>query len=263
MTICIYPKVNIFLKIVGFERGFHMLNSRFVLAVGALYDEMCLEKGAGFSIKGSFGCAMEDNLIYKAKCALQEYLRKQGRVQEALSLESTHIEVQKNIPQGAGLGGGSANAGAFLRGVNELYDLRLTQDELLSVSCGVGADVSFFSCGFMSANVSGKGERVESRAEKAMRYEIYTPPLSCDTTRVYKAFAHAIEKGKRQYSPVANQWLDMSSRDILNLKRVEELNDLFESACECYPTLKDIAEELGEQWYFSGSGSSFFKPIEV
>ena len=67
MTFRIYPKVNIFLKIVGFEAGFHMLNSRFVLAQGSLYDEMCITQKDSFCIKGDFGCEIQENLIFKAE----------------------------------------------------------------------------------------------------------------------------------------------------------------------------------------------------
>ena len=258
MTFRVYPKVNIFLKIVGFEAGFHMLNSRFILAQGSLYDEMCITQKDSFCLKGDFGCEMRENLIFKAKCALSEYLNQQSR--ETLGLESLHIEVQKRIPQGAGLGGGSANAGAFLRGANEILSLGLREDELIDIAKHIGADVSFFASGLRSANVSGKGEKLESMQEVAIECEIYTPSLFCDTKKVYRAFADSIQNKSRQYSPQATQWLNMQSREILKVHYTqEELNDLFESACVCYPSLKDVAKELGKGWYFSGSGSSFFR----
>ncbi len=258
MTFRVYPKVNIFLKIVGFEAGFHMLNSRFILAQGSLYDEMCITQKDSFCIKGDFGCEMRENLIFKAKCALSEYLSQQGKM--TLALESLHIEVQKRIPQGSGLGGGSANAGAFLRGVNELLSLGLNQNELVGIAQHIGADVSFFASGLRSANVSGKGERLESMQEDVLECEIYTPNLFCDTKRVYKAFADSIRDKSRQYSLPTTRWFCMESKEILESQPdVAEPNDLFESACVCYPSLKDVAKELGKGWYFSGSGSSFFR----
>ncbi|BAM15003.1 4-diphosphocytidyl-2-C-methyl-D-erythritol kinase [Helicobacter cinaedi PAGU611] len=258
MTFRVYPKVNIFLKIVGFEAGFHMLNSRFVLAQGSLYDEMCITQKDSFCIKGDFGCEIQENLIFKAKCVLSEYLSQQGR--ETLGLESLHIEVQKRIPQGAGLGGGSANAGTFLRGANEFLSLGLREDELVGIAKHIGADVSFFASGLMSANVSGKGDRIESMQESVLECEIYTPSLFCDTKSVYKAFADSIRDKSRQYSLPTTRWFCMESKEILESQPdVAELNDLFESACVCYPYLKEVADELGQGWYFSGSGSSFFK----
>lgn len=235
-----------------------MLNSRFVLAQGSLYDEMCITQKDSFCIKGDFGCEMRENLIFKAKCALSEYLSQQGKM--TLALESLHIEVQKRIPQGSGLGGGSANAGAFLRGVNELLSLGLNQNELVGIAQHIGADVSFFASGLRSANVSGKGERIESMREDVLECEIYTPNLFCDTKRVYRAFADSIRDKSRQYSLPTTQWFCMESKEILESQPdVAELNDLFESACVCYPSLKDVAKELGKGWYFSGSGSSFFR----
>ena len=235
-----------------------MLNSRFVLAQGSLYDEMCITQKDSFCIKGDFGCEIQENLIFKAKFVLSEYLSQQGR--ETLGLESLHIEVQKRIPQGAGLGGGSANAGTFLRGANEFLSLGLREDELVGIAKHIGADVSFFASGLMSANVSGKGDRIESMQESVLECEIYTPSLFCDTKSVYKAFADSIRDKSRQYSLPTTRWFCMESKEILESQPdVAELNDLFESACVCYPYLKEVADELGQGWYFSGSGSSFFK----
>ncbi|WP_334082934.1 4-(cytidine 5'-diphospho)-2-C-methyl-D-erythritol kinase [Helicobacter typhlonius] len=253
----IYPKLNIFLKVIGYENGFHQLNSRFVRAYGNLYDEMEIRTHSCFVLLGDFGCAVEDNLIFKAKCALQEYLASLGKGADIL--ETIKVEVQKSIPQGAGLGGGSANAGEFLRVINEMGELNLSDKELMGIAQGIGADVSFFASGEESANVSGKGEKIEAFMESSALYEIHTPKLFCDTTKVYQAYADFIHKCKAKYSTPTKEWFKLTSRELLGQSHSREvMNDLFLSAVSVYPVLQEIAQELGSEWYFSGSGSSFF-----
>ncbi len=264
-TIKIYPKLNIFLKILGHKDGFHQIHSRFVLAKGELYDEMNITHYSCFTLQGDFDCEEKDNLIYKAKCVLQDFLDIQGQKTAVKAIECVKIEVQKSIPKGAGLGGGSGNAGAFLIGVNNFFGLGLSQKQLMAVGEKIGADVAFFVSGEESANVSGKGQYIQSLNEKPLQYSIYTPPhIFCDTTKVYKCYADSIKAHKRSYSTPANEWFAKTSLELLsNHFSKSTLNDLYESACEIYPHLRDIAQELGEGWYFSGSGSSFFRQEQV
>lgn len=258
MNLTIYPKLNIFLKIIGYANGFHQIQSRFVLARGALYDEMEISHAQSFILNGDFGCKKEDNLIYKAKCAMQTYLEQIGR--DSKVLDYIHIEVQKSIPKGAGLGGGSADAGVFLRAVNTFLELDLADSVLLHIAQQVGADVSFFVSGFTSANAYGNGDCIESFDENLPTFEIYTPPLFCDTKKIYQTYADSIIAHKRTYSAPVEQWLQLSSTELLALGHTKSvMNDLFTSAVTLYPALQDIAQTLGDEWYFSGSGSSFFK----
>lgn len=258
MVFRIYPKLNIFLKIIGYQDGYHQINSRFVKAYGEIYDEMEIKAHSHFVLKGNFNCAMEDNLIFKAKCAMQKFLSTQEK--KVQDLESLHIEVQKAIPQGAGLGGGSANAGVFLRAVNEFLALGLKEGELMQIAQSVGSDVSFFASGAASANVRGRGEDIESFVESPLNYDIYTPNIFCDTAKVYQRYASAIKSQGITYSTPTNEYFKLTSKELLDRGETKEvMNDLFVSATFIYPMLKDIARELGDKWYFSGSGSSFFK----
>lgn len=258
MIVQIYPKLNIFLKIIGHKEGFHQLNSRFVQARNGLCDVMELKVHSTFVLKGDFGCSLEENLIFKAKCAMRDFLTLQGK--NTQRLESLQVEVQKSIPQGAGLGGGSANAGAFLRAANVLCEYGLSENELIHIAQKVGADVSFFASGAQSANVCGRGENIESFAESPTYYEIHTPDVFCDTKKVYQCYAKAIKNRTLTYSAPTYEWFRLTSKDLLCKKEPREaMNDLFVSATLEYPALKSIARELGSEWYFSGSGSSFFR----
>lgn len=255
--------MNAFLKITGKVGGFHQISSRFVLAYGKLYDEMRIQKSENFKLAGDFDCALEYNLVYKAKVALQVYFENLGLHSQKRAVQSVSVEVQKNIPKGAGLGGGSANAGVFLHQVNRLYDLGLNNQELCSVASNVGADVAFFASGEMSANVSGKGELISSFAQgdcgwEKQEVEIYTPRIFCDSKAVYGQFARHI-KGGKAYSLPPQEWLGQSTRSLLYgfqemAEGCEMLNDLYSPACDLYLELEGVRRELGNGWYLSGNG---------
>ena len=278
-----YPKVNVFLKIIGIDaRGYHLLDSRFCLARGALKDTICIKAANTFSLKGNFTCSMEDNTIYKALCSLKQYLESNGRAHEAKQLENLSIEVEKNIPTGAGLGGGSSDAGALLWHLNREF-FSLSVPELYEVGARVGADVCFFLSRQESANVYGVGEVIEAFEEEALEFEIYTPPIACDTKKVYEEYDRGVREAQKQKSVGLcalnlthgaslmgadslthgdyhyKQFAAESSKEILARGEREGLNDLFAPALRAYPALKDHALTLGKEWFFSGSGSSFFR----
>lgn len=243
----IFPKINVFLNVLpSNSNAMHPIFSRFVLAKGDVYDEMEVRFGVScFEILGNFDFPMQENLIFKAK----EELKKAFPLL-ANELENIRVEVQKKIPQGSGLGGGSANAGAFLLCVAKQFGI--SKEDLMKIAPKIGSDVSFFISEYPSANVSGVGEIIEEFFE-TNTYEIFTPPFCCQTKAVYEAFdvfATPLLK---------SDFLKLSSLDLLKHHSIEELNDLYLPASKVYPELTGIAKELGDQWFFSGSGSSFFR----
>lgn len=262
----IYPKINIALKIIGKEAGFHKLLSRFVLVKHAFYDEMDIESSAKFSICGDFDCPLEQNLIYKAKEVLKAYLAKSSEFKEQIALlDSLKVSVQKAIPQGAGLGGGSANAGAFLNMANEFLKLNLNTQILIKLSQYIGSDVAFFASKYDSANVSGRGQFVEKFDEKVPCFEIYTPKLHCDTKKVYAKYAELVENKRLFFSneQESRQMLELDSMSILRQYDLMSRNDLYMPANLLYDELDSYAKWLKNENLvgFSGSGSSFFKAI--
>ena len=260
-----YPKLNIFLKIIGRrDDGFHLLSSRFVLAQGTLFDIISIESSSmGFVLEGVFGCDIESNTIYKAKCALQELARSEQckRVDSHIAdfVETLKVSVQKSIPEGAGLGGGSANAASFVHSVCALCEIELEREDYAFIARRCGADVMFFLQRDMSANVSGIGEEVTPFAEDLPEFEIYTPKLTCSTPAVYKAYRESIAHHDRIFSPLPEKWLSTPSVQLLRTHSLEELNDLYMSALLITPELDSVRTELGSGWFFSGSGSSFFR----
>ena len=246
-------KVNIFLKIIGTRGNYHELLSRF-MRVPTLYDTLFFvpkQSGALFELVGDFTCDLAQNTIYK----MFKVLQKEGfdadveRVMKDFSLR-----VEKGIPTGAGLGGGSSDAATFLKMMNETAGLKLSKEDMTRLGSMVGADVAFFVSEYESANVSGIGEIVEYCDEKAFDLEIVTPPLSCNTAVAYQTYREYFLQTMDK--PQALKMLSLSSEKLVKQFSKEELNDLYAPALKIYPELSLYAKE---GWFFSGSGSSFFR----
>ena len=248
-----YAKVNIFLKISNKREGYHELVSRFV-RVHSLYDTISFVKSSrkAFCIVGNFGCKMETNTVYKAYKLLEKY----DGVKEFF--ENHSVEIEKNIPEFAGLGGGSSNAATFLIMANKYCELNLSKDELCEIAVNIGADVPFFVYEYDSANVTGIGEIVEKFDEEILNIDTITPKVKCNTGEIFKVFRENFYKQISKEE--ANRLLKMKSIEILNNLNIKEANDLYEPALSLYPQLNDYAKK---DWFFSGSGSSFFKVNNV
>ncbi|PHQ66122.1 MAG: 4-(cytidine 5'-diphospho)-2-C-methyl-D-erythritol kinase [Sulfurimonas sp.] len=250
-----YAKVNVFLKITGMRDNYHEIISRF-MRVDSLYDELCFSKKTkdGFEIIGEFSCETQQNTIYKAYVALREAVES-----ESLDrlMETYAIEVKKSIPAFAGLGGGSSDAATYLKMCNEVLDLGLSQNELAKIGLNVGADVPFFIYGFDSANVSGIGEIVEEFKEDILAFDIYTPKVEISTPKVYISYRENF------YAPIdacqIQELKNKRSLEVLEDLSADEANDLFKPALQEYSELKNYYKH---GYYFSGSGSSFFRLAE-
>ena len=244
-----YAKVNIFLKISNKRDSYHELVSRFV-RVHSLYDTVSFIKSSrkAFDIIGSFGCKMETNTVYKAYKLLEKY----DGVEEFFKNHS--VKIEKNIPEFAGLGGGSSNAATFLIMTNKYCNLNLSKNELCDIGVKIGADVPFFVYEYDSANVTGIGEIVEKFDEGILDIKTITPKIKCNTGEIFKVFRESFYKQISKEE--ANKLLKMKSTEILNNFDIKEANDLYEPAISVYPELEEFAQN---NWYFSGSGSSFFK----
>ncbi len=247
-----FAKVNIFLKVTGTRGDYHEIISRF-MRVDDLYDELSFLKKdtKEFKIIGNFSCATEQNTIYRAYKALLNYTKSEPL--EKL-MQTYAIKVDKNIPAFAGLGGGSSDAATYLKMCNEVLHLNLSIKELAQIGLEVGADVPFFIYGYDSANVSGIGEIVEEFDEPLLKFDIYTPKVEISTPKVYNSYrVNFFDPIDMQEEEVLKKTL---STDILKKYTPAEANELFKPALKEYPSLNKFQKK---DYYFSGSGSSFFK----
>ena len=256
-----YAKVNIFLKITGEKEHsngqiYHTILSRF-MRVKSLYDTITFVpcECEHFTIEGCDDIPLESNTIYQAYKALNTYT---GDLDILNFFYKHKVVVTKRIPSGAGLGGGSSDAAAFMRLVKESCDLLISTEELVQIGATIGSDIPFFIYNYPSANVSGFGEIVEPFEEALLDLELYTPPIHCNTATVYQKFrAHFFDR-INLCSFIG--WDKIDSKTLLEMIADPfVLNDLYAPALMVCPKLEKVAEEK-KGWFFSGSGSTFFKP---
>jgi len=172
--------------------GFHSLESLFAsLAFGdTLRFEVTGKEGDCHLLMNQENCRdtietqipKEKNLVFKAVSLFREWTGYNSGL---------NIRVEKRIPLGAGLGGGSSNAASSLLALNSLSGLDLPMEELLKMAAILGSDVPFFLQGG-AAFVSGRGESVESvKFSKKLWVLLLKPPFSSDTAGAYRLLDEA------------------------------------------------------------------------
>jgi 4-diphosphocytidyl-2-C-methyl-D-erythritol kinase len=207
-------KVTVSLRITGVRNdGLHLIDAEMVTV--DLADRLELTEGQGVEFTGPYGEGLEagDDLVSRA-------LRLVGRTASA--------RVDKQIPAGAGLGGGSADAAAILRWAGHTDPM---------AAAGLGADVPFCVVGGR-ARVTGIGEVVEPLPFVDRTYTLLTPPVHCPTAAVYAAW------------------------DELGGPTGEHANDLEPAALHVLPDLArwrdELSEASGSVPMLAGSGSTWF-----
>jgi 4-diphosphocytidyl-2-C-methyl-D-erythritol kinase len=169
-----FAKINMRLKVVGKRPdGFHELRTIFQSI--SLHDELILRRAPGRAISlRVHGNAMlstepvEKNLVYRAV----DLLRRELRLRDGLAME-----LQKNVPAGRGLGGGSSDAAAALLGLLRLSGRKLDEARLFELAASLGADVPFFLQGGRALGV-GKGDEIYPLPDVAKQYLLVVSPES-------------------------------------------------------------------------------------
>ena len=241
-----FAKINVFLKVVGTRGNYHEILSRFVLCE-QLFDEIYFKRSNSFAIECD-NKEIKENIIKK----VIDELKKAGFSNELDEFFSSHkIIINKQIPIGAGLGGGSSNAATFLLMVNDELNLNIKRENLMQIASKIGADVAFFVSGYKAANVSGIGEIIEEFDDEVPNLNIFTPNVFCSTPMVYQEF----RSNFLQYIDVnaAKKMQNLKSAELLEIYKNEELNDLFAPCFKLYPKMNEFRDK-----FLSGSGSSVF-----
>ena len=240
-------KVNLFLRILGKRPdGYHELQS--ILQPVSLFDEISLsvEPGEGVSLSPS-GREIPSGRDNLAVAACNLYLEA-AEVREKVS-----IGIKKNIPLGAGLGGGSSNAAAVLVGLNKVLR-KFTDRDLLRMAASLGADVPFFIRS-TSSFVEGVGERVEVISDFPLfHYVILFPGKNLSTQEVYGMWKSP------ERSPERAKCASLVEQFRHGDFPVE--NGLSEAIFGIFPEIdsfREIFRSLGARFVLiSGSGSSVF-----
>ena len=169
-------KINLFLHITGRrDNGYHELQSIFQLIDLQDWLEFTPKNDTSISIEGLGSVDLEQNLIYKATQILKPYAQK---------CTGLSISIEKNIPMGAGLGGGSSNAATTLIVVNQLWQCGLNTEQLAELGVKLGADVPIFVHGH-NAWAEGIGEQLTFIELDQKQYIILKPDCFISTQLLF------------------------------------------------------------------------------
>lgn len=177
ITVSAPAKLNLFLHITGQrEDGYHLLQTVFQFLDYADTITLSLrEDGAINRISELKGVSAEDDLVVKAAKLLQQHCG---------SHYGVDISVEKILPMGGGLGGGSSNAASVLVALNHLWGGGLSQDELMQLGVQLGADVPVFIFA-QSAWAEGVGERLKAVDLPEKWFLVLKPQINVSTAKVF------------------------------------------------------------------------------
>lgn len=239
-----FSKINLFLHILGRnEIGYHLLDSLFVFS--DIGDDITITKNDGEEIslfvKGDFASDVpddENNLVIK--------MCKEMGINRGIS-----IILEKNVPVSSGIGGGSADAGAVMRGLINLFSLKLDDKQIIEISKKIGADVP--ACVFSKSSlIAGIGEIITPFDLKEKYKILLINPLKKILTKdIFKI-------GVKNFSAPA---LIDNKNLVSSLKNTH--NDLLSPALSLVPEISEILSDLNGldgalYTNMSGSGATSF-----
>jgi 4-diphosphocytidyl-2-C-methyl-D-erythritol kinase len=243
-------KLNLFLHVVGRRKdGYHLLQSVFVLLdwCDRLHFEL---RRDGQLARHDLGPALPaDDLCLRAARLLQ---------QQSGSALGADISVDKQLPWGAGLGGGSSDAASTLLALNRLWGLHWPRERLLALGTLLGADVPFF-VGGRNAFVEGAGERLTPLALPPQRYVVAKPAAAIRTADIFGSPALV-----RDTEPVILTGSFASAGQLAEFCSGFGRNDLQLVAEGHCPEVRVVAEWLQGRFgnsRMTGSGSAVFARV--
>ena len=240
-------KLNLGLHVLNKRNdNFHNLESIFVEI--NLSDELFFQKSDHFIFTSNHQLLLQsnNNTIIQA----YQYMKPLAAMDQPYS-----VHLSKNIPMGAGLGGGSSNAAATLKALNELWKINLSSDELCNIAAKIGSDVPFFING-KNQFIKGRGDELNPLSKlKLTQYYILIiyPNIHIDTKWAYQALKKGLEVPKRH-----NKFLDSNYQVNWQLLK----NDFESVVFSTYPEISEIKEKLISRKVLyaglSGSGSTVY-----
>lgn len=240
-------KLNLFLHIIGRRSdGYHLLQSVFQLIDWCdIVTLKLIPQNEVRRIDPIPGLVPEQDLVVRAANLLKDFCRIQTGVE---------IGLQKNIPMGAGLGGGSSDAATTLIGLNALWDLKLDKQTLRSLGLKLGADVPFFIFG-KNAFVEGIGEQIQEVALETQDFLVIFPNQGIATASIFQD-----PKLTRDHAPIT---ID----GFLASPQLKQSNDCQAVAVRICPEVKQALDWIsqavpGSEPRMSGSGSSVFAVLD-
>jgi 4-diphosphocytidyl-2-C-methyl-D-erythritol kinase len=248
-------KINLFLHIVGQRAdGYHLLQTVFRLL--DYYDTIYLKPTNNQQIKRAndvAGVPEDQDLCIRAARLLQQHTG---------CTRGVEMLVEKNIPMGGGLGGGSSDAATVLLALNRLWQLNLSRTELLDLGLKLGADVPFFIYG-TNAWAEGIGEQLQPIDLQDAYYVVLTPDIHVSTAEIF-ANKQLTKHSNPQIMSTFSRVAQLSATDSAGGNiRSEFTNSLEKVVCSLYPKVSDCLSWLKQYGdaRMSGSGASVFLEV--
>lgn len=246
-----YAKINLGLDVIGtLPNGYHEV--RMIMQTVGIYDELTFEEiDMGIEISTNAGelPLNEDNLIYKAcKLLMDKYGIDKG----------VRIHLEKNIPIAAGMAGGSTDAATTLKGVAELFNLDVSEEELKEIGVKIGADVPYCVMGG-TALAEGIGEKLTALKPAPKCFLLVEKPdINVSTKYVYE---HLDAKSDYEHPDIDGMLAAIEGDDLDGV--VCRLKNVLEAVTvEAYPIIDEIKNDMLEAGamgsLMSGSGPTVF-----
>jgi len=257
-------KINWSLHVLGKRNdGYHDIIS--LMQCIGLFDSLAFEHSSDIELHAEMEIPAEQNLVYKAAVALRK---------AAGTNAGAKIYLKKEIPSGAGLGGGSSDAASALIGLNRLWGLDWETDKLTNIGASLGSDVPFFfHC--PAAVVSGRGEVLHPQDISGSRILLLVKPeVSIPTAWAYEELA-SLRRAESLSSDLTNKDEKLNNIKLiinaLNEGRTSHLyallqNDFERIAVSRHPVIGEIKDRMfaagASAAMLSGSGSAVFGLFE-
>ena len=244
-------KINLFLEVLNKRNdGYHNINSLFqaVTLFDILKFKKIEEPTCRVQLTNKNRVDITDNLIVKAYNLMKLKFNLKGGVE---------VELEKNIPVAAGLGGGSSDCAATIIALNQLLHLGLEKKQMADIGLELGSDIPFFFTKGQ-AIVTGRGERIEETSFPT-KYKIVlvSPSLTLSTKEGYAALKIGLTVSGTPYNLKPNRNLEEFLESLSNAR-----NDFESVQFEKYPKLGEIKEKLKKCGAvfarMSGSGPTIF-----
>ena len=240
-------KLNLFLHIVGRRAdGYHLLQSVFQLIDWC--DTIHLKRISENEVRRInpiAGVPPEQDLVVRTANLLKDFCQIEAGVE---------IDLHKEIPMGAGMGGGSSDAATTLIGLNALWNLQLSKETLCTLGLKLGADVPFFIFG-QNAFVEGIGEKIQAISLQTPDFLVIFPNQGIATASIFQDLELTRDHAQITIDGfLASPWLYQS-------------NDCQAVAMRICPEVKQALDWIsqvlpGSQPRMSGSGSSVFAVLD-
>lgn len=246
-------KINLGLDVCRrLENGYHEV--KMVMQTVDIYDELSLKKREDADIvllvnSGDDLGTLEDNLIYKAAKRMREHYDLDRGIE---------IYLKKNIPVAAGMAGGSADAAATMLGINELFSLGRSKEELMELALPLGADIPFCIMGG-TALAEGIGEKLtQLPAPPDAVLVVVKPPIMVSTGKVYQSLDL---KELQKHPDIDGMVAAIRNSDLKGI--VQRMENVMETVTEAeFPIITDIKRMMTGNGalnaMMSGSGPSIF-----